>query len=128
MRIVGRLWALSLALIVVGSLAALSVVGFREDPARAPNIVLVSIDSLRADHTTPYGYRAEFTQEATTPFLKRLADEGVLFEHASADSSWTLPSRITLLTGMHSREHGVRTGGERLAAAGTQGADRPGVG
>jgi arylsulfatase A-like enzyme len=73
-------------------------------------IVLISIDSLRADRCTPYGHRSETAPgEETTPFLARMAREGALFENASAASPWTLPSHVTLLSGMHPREHGVRT-------------------
>ncbi|MDA1260950.1 MAG: sulfatase [Planctomycetota bacterium] len=73
-------------------------------------IVLISIDSLRADHCTPYGHRSETAPgEESTPFLARMAREGALFENASAASPWTLPSHVTLLSGMHPREHGVRT-------------------
>ena len=55
-------------------------------PAVRPNIVLVSIDSLRADHLGCYGYA-----KATSPGIDRLAAEGVRFANAIATSSWTLP-------------------------------------
>lgn len=72
-------------------------------------VILISIDSLRADRCTPYGHVPEFAPgEQTTPFLARMASEGVLFERASSASPWTLPSHMSLLTGMHPREHGVR--------------------
>ena len=60
------------------ALAALAVLagGCRRAPDR-PNLVLVTIDTLRADHTTPYGYRHD-----TTPVLARLAREVVGVEHA----------------------------------------------
>ncbi|KAA3612888.1 MAG: hypothetical protein DWQ01_04070 [Planctomycetota bacterium] len=71
-------------------------------------VILISIDSLRADHCTPYGYKAQFTDLDTTPFMARLAAEGVLFENAQSVTSWTLPSHLSLLTGMDTYEHGVR--------------------
>ncbi len=78
---------------------------------KKPSVILVSIDSLRADHCTPYGYTPHFApQEQTTPFLAELADDGLLFENASAASPWTLPSHISLFTGQSPREHGVRLG------------------
>jgi arylsulfatase A-like enzyme len=81
----------------------------------APSVVLISIDSLRADHCTPYGYRPEFAPELeTTPFLKRLAQEGILFENASSAAPWTLPSHISLFTAQAPREHGVRLGRSML--------------
>ncbi|MHC4380222.1 MAG: sulfatase, partial [Planctomycetota bacterium] len=73
-------------------------------------VILISIDSLRADYTTPYGHVPRFApEEQTTPFLSWMAEQGVLFEHASASSPWTLPSHMTLLTGMSPMEHGVRS-------------------
>lgn len=79
-------------------------------PSNRTSVVLISIDSLRADYCSVYGYRPEFApQESTTPFLERMAAEGVLFENASASTSWTLPSHMSLLTGMACKEHGVRS-------------------
>lgn len=78
-------------------------------------IILISIDSLRADHCTPYGYRPLAAGEETTPWLQRLAQEGVTFENASGASPWTLPSHVSLLAGMHPREHGVRTRKQRIS-------------
>jgi arylsulfatase A-like enzyme len=73
-------------------------------------VILISIDSLRADFTSPYGHKSIFAPDVPTmPFLQELADDGVLFEHASAASPWTLPSHMTLLTGMNAVEHGVRS-------------------
>ncbi len=73
-------------------------------------VILISIDSLRADHTTPYGYRPEFAPtEATMPFLAQMAKEGTLFENTSSACSWTLPSHMSLLTAMNPVEHGVRS-------------------
>jgi arylsulfatase A-like enzyme len=63
---------------------------------------LISIDSLRADHLSCYGYGRE-----TSPNLDRLAREGVLFETVIAESSWTLPAHISMLTGLSSAVHGV---------------------
>src|ERR1700693_2199311 len=56
-------------------------------PAARPNVLVVVIDTLRADHVSAYGY-----PRATTPTLDRLAREGALFERAFASTSWTLPS------------------------------------
>ena len=75
-----------------------------------PVVVLVSIDSLRADHMGCYGYDRD-----TTPFLDSIAAEGVTYSAAIAASSWTLPTHITMLTGLEPTEHGVRTDGSRLA-------------
>ncbi|MFK5956147.1 MAG: sulfatase [Planctomycetota bacterium] len=74
------------------------------------SVILISIDSLRADYTTPYGHIPIFApDEETTPFLAKLAREGVLFEHTSAASPWTLPSHVSMLSGMAPMEHSVRS-------------------
>jgi arylsulfatase A-like enzyme len=71
--------------------AALSLVATRPTPR--PNVLLVSIDSLRSDHLHAYGYPRE-----TSPTIDALAREGALFTTALSSSSWTLPAHITLLT------------------------------
>lgn len=80
------------------------------DQQRARPVILISIDSLRADFTTPYGHVPAYApNEVTTPFLDSIAKNGVLFKNASAASPWTLPSHISMLTGMAPVEHGVRS-------------------
>lgn len=63
---------------------------------RPPNVVVVLIDTLRADHTSLYGYARD-----TTPFLRQLALGGVLFEQARAQASCTFPSVNSILSGRH---------------------------
>ncbi len=75
-----------------------------KDLAGEYNIVLISIDTLRADHLGCYGYNRE-----TSPTLDKLASEGVLFEDASAASSWTMPSHGSLLTGLYPSRSGLVT-------------------
>jgi arylsulfatase A-like enzyme len=65
-------------------------------------IVLVSIDTLRRDHTSLYGYRRR-----TTPGLEALARESVVFEDAVSTSSWTLPAHASLLTSTRPSVHGA---------------------
>lgn len=68
-----------------------------------PNVLLISIDTLRADRLGCYGYERE-----TSPALDRFARErAVRFELAVAESPWTLPSHVSLLTGLHPLTHGV---------------------
>jgi len=69
---------------------------------RPRNVLLISIDSLRADHVGSYGYRRQ-----TSPIIDRLATEGVRFATAYASSSWTLPSHATMLTGRYPLSHGA---------------------
>lgn len=70
--------------------------------ATAPNVVLVVMDTTRADHLSAYGYG-----RATSPTFDELAAEGVRFETAVAPSSWTLPSVASLMTGLLPSAHGA---------------------
>lgn len=67
-----------------------------------PNVVLVVMDTLRADRTSSLGY-----PRPTTPHLDALAAGGILFEGARATSSWTWPATASILTGLPPDEHGV---------------------
>ncbi len=69
------------------------------DP-RFKNIVLISLDSLRADHVGCYGY--EFP---TTPSIDRFAEDAVKFNNAYATAPWTLPSHGSMLTGLYPIVH-----------------------
>lgn len=74
-------------------------------------VILVTIDTLRADHLPSYGY-----PRATAPFIGRLAEKGVLFENALALMPHTAPSHASILTGLPPSLHGVLQNGEVLAA------------
>ena len=74
------------------------------------NVLLIVMDSLRADYTTPYG-----DADAETPRLSRLAEQGVTFVNARSSSSWTRPSVATLLTSLQPSAHGILTFGDGLA-------------
>jgi arylsulfatase A-like enzyme len=66
-------------------------------------VVLISIDTLRADRLNSYGYRVR----EVSPEIDRLADEGVLFETHITASAWTTPAHLSLLTGLSPSAHGV---------------------
>jgi arylsulfatase A-like enzyme len=68
--------------------------------AGSPNVLVVVIDTLRADHVSAYGY-----PRPTTPNLDHLAQQGVLFENAVSPSSWSLPSHASLVTGRYLHDH-----------------------
>jgi arylsulfatase A-like enzyme len=70
--------------------------------ASRPDVFLVIIDCLRADHVGAYGY-----PRPTTPNLDALAREGILFESAYTNSTWTKPSITTLFSGLYPSEHGL---------------------
>lgn len=67
-----------------------------------PPVILISIDTLRADHVSAYGY-----DRATTPNLDRFAQEAVLFENAFCQETYTLSSHMTMLTGLYPKHHGT---------------------
>lgn len=89
------------ALSIVATLCASCHSGDGEPPER-PNVLLISLDTLRADHLSCYGYERD-----TSPTLDRLASEGVLFERTYSTTSWTLPSHMSLFTGLAISTHGV---------------------
>jgi len=68
-----------------------------------PNVLVIVLDTLRADHLSSYGYA-----RTTSPEIDRIASQGVLFENAIAPCSWSLPSHASLLTGRAPSEHGMQ--------------------
>lgn len=85
----------------------------------APNLILIVLDTLRADHLGLYGYKRE-----TTPWLDGFGASATVFDHAIASSSYTLPTHATLFTGLHPRTHGADVaengGGISLSQLGLQ--------
>ncbi len=73
------------------------------------NVILISLDTLRADHLGAYGYK-----RPTSPNMDKLASESVLFRNAYATSPWTLPSHVSLLSGLDCPTHGVRSSANRM--------------
>jgi arylsulfatase A-like enzyme/Tfp pilus assembly protein PilF len=96
-------------------------------PAASPDIILVTLDTTRADHLSAYGYA-----RPTSPAFDALARRGVLFTRAYTPVPVTLPAHASILTGLVPVRHGVRHNGfqvlapgipvlaERLAASGYQ--------
>ncbi len=71
-----------------------------------PNLIVITIDTLRADHLSCYGYRG-----IVTPNIDSLADEGMLFSNAVCQVPLTLPSHCCIFTGKYPPAHGVRHNG-----------------
>jgi arylsulfatase A-like enzyme len=71
-------------------------------PGDPPNVLLITLDTVRADHLSLYGY-----QRPTSPVLERLARWGVRFDEARAAAPWTLPSHATMFTGRWHHELSV---------------------
>ncbi len=77
-----------------------------------PNVVLITLDTTRADRLGSYGYAA-----ASTPHLDRLAADGVRFERAISPAPLTLPAHASLMTGRNPFGHGVRNNGHFVLAS-----------
>lgn len=88
--------------LLLALLTAASCTGNGSGDAR-PNIVLISMDTVRADRLGCYGFRG-----IHTPVIDSLAAAGVIFRNAIAPTPLTLPSHTTLLTGLYPTAHGVR--------------------
>jgi arylsulfatase A-like enzyme len=107
------LFSVMAALAIAAAVSALCVLRGHRAPAGPPpdpsheryNVVLVSIDTLRADRLGCYGY----DERPTSPVIDGLAEEGVLFENYIASAPWTTPSHLSLLTSLYPSSHGVMT-------------------
>ncbi|MDP6762575.1 MAG: sulfatase [Planctomycetota bacterium] len=84
----------------------------REHAAPPRNLLLITVDTLRADHLGAYGYGRD-----TSPCIDALAAQSVLFEDAHASSSWTLPSLASLLTSSYPSAHGCWSDESSLSPA-----------
>jgi len=102
-----RRWRAAVILAITGVAVAAAAFGgwwyARESPPHHGPIVLISIDTLRADRLPAYGYT-----RVQTPALDALAADGVVFERAYSHSPQTLPAHASILTGRLPFEHGVR--------------------
>jgi arylsulfatase A-like enzyme len=94
--------------LLLGALLSTPTACRRGQPAY-DNLVLVTIDTLRADHLGLYGY-----PRPTSPYLDELGREGVVFWHAVAASSHTAPSHATILTSLYPEQHRVLVNGRSL--------------
>jgi len=71
--------------------------------AHTPNVLWIVADTLRADHMSCYGYN-----RPTTPEIDKWAKRGITFEMARSAAPWTLPSHVTMFTGLWPSQHGAR--------------------
>lgn len=95
-----RLRRNSLLVAAVGAwLSSVPIPGCTGEDESRPNILLLSLDTLRADHLGAYGYERD-----TSPVFDRLARESVLFEHAIAQHPYTLPSHRSLFQSRYAFE------------------------
>ncbi|HEV8114504.1 MAG TPA: sulfatase [Planctomycetota bacterium] len=80
-----------------------------DPPAKRPNLLFISIDTLRADHLGAYGWN-----RPTSPNLDAFAAKSVVFENAQSASSWTLPSLASVMTSLQASTHGCEKDSARL--------------
>jgi arylsulfatase A-like enzyme len=92
-------------------LLGLVTVGCAPDPPK--NIVLISLDTVRRDHLSTYGY-----ERATSPRLDSLANTGVLFNQAFTQATNTAPSHASMFTGLYPQSHGVVRNGYPMGSDG----------
>lgn len=80
------------------------------ETAQAPNLIMIVLDTVRADHLSLYGYKLK-----TSPFLESLGSKSLVFEKAYSTSPWTLPSHASFFTGLMPSEHNCTYENMKLA-------------
>lgn len=105
-RVLSAVWA-AVALASVGA-AVVRATPAAGKPGDRPAVVVISLDTLRMDRTSPYGH------EVHTPTLDRLAREGAVFTQAIADAPITEPSHLAMLTGISPFRSGIVSNGTNL--------------
>ena len=104
----GRAQVMRFRLSAIITLAAAVVVAVLQPGCAGPrqpdrfDVIIISVDTLRADHLGCYGYGRK-----TSPAIDRLASDGVLFEQCFVPIPKTTPSMISMLSGLHPKTHGV---------------------
>ena len=99
-----RTWQYIVCILLVGFIAGYGYKIYKSDNASCPrcNIIVISIDPLRADNLSCFNYIYN-----TTPNICRFANRNTLFTNAYAHSSWTLPSIMSMITSQYPYEHGM---------------------
>jgi len=89
----------------------LSIFGCSQDETSKvpPNVLFISIDTLRSDHLGCYGYNRQ-----TSPNIDKLAKSGAVFDNMMSTSCWTLPSHASMFTGTYPAHHGLQDDGVKL--------------
>ena len=107
------IWKMAAPFAMAISLQPLAMAGCGKAPTAKPtarNLLLVTIDTLRADHVGAYGYA-----RSQASFVDEVARSGVTFEHAYAAAPITLPSHATLMSGRYPPGHGSRDNGMQVS-------------
>ena len=99
--------------LMLGLLATFSYASETKSPITKktlPSLLLITIDTLRADRLPFYGYKRN-----TAPFLGKLAEHGIVFTNAYSTSSWTVPAVTSMVTGVYPSSHGITRGSIKKA-------------
>ena len=96
-------WPVAVVAVLLSSACLQPENGQMRKGATARNVVLISVDTLRPDHTSAYGYERD-----TTPEIVRWFESGRLYSQAFTTEAFTTPALISALTGKLPWEHGVR--------------------
>jgi arylsulfatase A-like enzyme len=107
--LVGAAIAAGVGRLVAGGPPSAPVASDTVPEAHGPNVVLIAVDTLRADHLSCYGYA-----DNRTPAIDALAADGVRFVNAFSEASWTRPSMATILSGLYPSSHGAIHKADRL--------------
>lgn len=100
-----RKWAEVTSRVAIVVAVALAVVACGPAP-ESPSVVLIVVDTVRADHMGLYGYERD-----TTPRLERWAEQGTVFENGFSAAAWTLPGVGSIFTGLYPSQHGAGLSG-----------------
>jgi arylsulfatase A-like enzyme len=92
------------ALLAFATLACAGFAGSCAPRASGPSVILIVLDTVRADHLSAYGYG-----RPTTPHLEAFGESATRFTRAKATSPWTLPSHASMFTGLYPSEHTAHT-------------------
>src|SRR5262249_60518002 len=95
-------WTRYAALLIAAASVIVAAVMLVRPHRGRPNVLLVVIDSLRADRLGAYG-----SSKGLTPFLDALAGESLVYENAYATTSWTIPSVAAVVLASYPSQHGV---------------------
>lgn len=98
-----------ISLSITGVFLALSLINHFHASKR-PNVILITIETTRADHLSCYGYKRK-----TTPSIDKVANEGVLFSNMFVQRGQTWPSLTSIMTSLYPVNHGVRKNGHMLS-------------
>ncbi|NOY59402.1 MAG: sulfatase-like hydrolase/transferase [Calditrichaeota bacterium] len=110
-NVFGAIVLFSFVLVFVNVIINGYIINPKFSNAKKPNIILISLDTLSARHVSCLGY-----ERLTTPNIDEFAKSGVLFENATSQAKWTLPSHTSIFTSVVPTAHQVNDAEKKLSA------------